>query len=44
MTAIAIYKSIIPQKTLQGVRNNVGLAFSVGDTTPRFTSTIEQNI
>ena len=27
-------------KTLQGMTNNVGLAFSVGDTTPRFTISI----
>ena len=26
-------KSIIPQKNLQGMRNNVGLTFTVGDTT-----------
>jgi hypothetical protein len=28
---------------LQGMTNNVGLAFSVGDTTPQFTINIEQD-
>ena len=28
---------------LQRMTNNVGLAFSVGDTTPRFTMSIEQD-
>ena len=30
-------------KTLQGMTNNVGLTFSVGDTTPWFTNSIEQD-
>ena len=35
---------IPPQKTkLHGIINNVGLAFSVGDTIPRFTISIEQD-
>ena len=28
---------------LQGMINNIGLTFSVGDTTPRFTISIEQH-
>jgi hypothetical protein len=32
----------LPQKLLQGMTNNVGLAFIVGDTTPQFTISIEQ--
>ena len=35
-------KSIIPQK-LQGLANNVGLTFSVGDTILKFTISIEQD-
>ena len=31
------------QKKLQGVTNNVGLTFSVADTIPRFTISIEQD-
>ena len=31
------------QKTKQGMTNNVGLTFSVGDTIPRFTISIEQD-
>ena len=34
------YKTIIPHKNLQGMTNNVGLTFSVGDTAPRFTTHI----
>ena len=30
-------------KNLQGMANNVGLKFSVGDTTPRFKISIEQD-
>ena len=30
-------------KILQGMTNNVGLTFSVGDTIPRFTISIEQH-
>ena len=30
------------KKHLQGMTNNVGLTISVGDTTPRFTISIEQ--
>jgi hypothetical protein len=36
-------KSTIPQMFLQGMTNNIGSTFSVGDTTPRFTISIEQN-
>ena len=36
-------KSIIPQKNLQGMTKNVGLTFSVGDTTLQLTNSIEQN-
>ena len=36
-------KSIIPPKKLQGLANNVGLAFSIGDNTPQFTISIEQD-
>jgi len=32
-----------PLKILQEMTNNVGLAFSVGDTTPRFTISIEED-
>ena len=32
-----------PPKKLQGMENNVRLTFSVGDTTPRFTISIEQD-
>ena len=32
-----------PNKKLQGMTNNVGLTFSVGDTIPRFTISIEQD-
>ena len=35
-------KSMIPPKKLQGTTNNVGLTFSVGDTTPWLTISIEQ--
>ena len=37
------YKSTIPSKHLQGMTNNIGLIFSVGDTTPQFTISIEQD-
>ena len=32
-----------PPKNLQGMTNNVGLTFRVGDTTPWFTRSIEQD-
>ena len=32
-----------PPKTLQGMTNNVGLAFSVGDTIQQFTLSIEHD-
>ena len=32
-----------PQKNLQGMTNNVGLTFSVGDTNPQSTIGIEQD-
>ena len=35
--------NVILQKNLQGMENNVRLTFSVGDTTPRFTISIEQD-
>ena len=35
--------SILRQDTLQGMTYNVGLTFSGGDTTPRFTINIEQD-
>jgi hypothetical protein len=38
------HKSIIPAKTLQGMTNNIGSTFSVGDTTPRITVSDEQDI
>ena len=31
-----------PPKSLQGITNNIGLTFSVGDTIPQFTTSIEQ--
>jgi hypothetical protein len=34
---------IIPQSILQGMTNNVGLTFSVGHTTLRFTISIEHD-
>ena len=37
------WKSIIPQKTLQRMTNNVGLMFSVGDTILCFKINIEQD-
>ena len=37
------YKSIIPPPKLQGTANNVELIFSVGDTMPWFTISIEQD-
>ena len=40
---LQLCKPIIPQKSLQGRTNNVGLAFSVGDTIPRLTISIEQD-
>ena len=36
-------KFIISQTNLQGMTNNVGLTFSVGDTKLRFTICIEQD-
>jgi hypothetical protein len=36
-------RQVIPNKKLQGMTNNVGLAFSVGDTTSQFTISIEQD-
>ena len=38
------YKSIIPQKFLQGMTNIVGLTSSVSDTTPQFTSVLCKTI
>ena len=35
-------KSIIPNFISQGMSNTIKLTFSVGDTTPRFTMSIEQ--
>jgi hypothetical protein len=32
-----------PPKKLQGMKNNVRITFSVGDTTPRFTIGIERD-
>ena len=40
----SICNTIIPQKSLQGRKNNVGLTFSVGDTKPWFTISIEQQM
>jgi hypothetical protein len=40
--SISDNKSIIPNK-LQGLANNVGLTFSVGDIILRFTISIEQD-
>jgi hypothetical protein len=40
---IAKLQIYYPPKTLQGVINNVGLTFSVGDTILRFTISIELN-
>jgi hypothetical protein len=37
-------KSIIPPKKSQGMTNNGGVTLSVGDNTPRFPVSIEQNI
>jgi hypothetical protein len=34
---------MIPQETIQGMMNNVGLTISVGDTIPQFTISIEQD-
>ena len=34
---------MIPPKGLQGMTNNVGLTFGVGDIIPRFTISIEQD-
>jgi hypothetical protein len=36
-------KSTMSILVLQGMTNNVELTFSVGDTTPRFTISIEQD-
>jgi hypothetical protein len=36
------HKYVIP-KNLQGITNNVGLTFNVGDTLPRFMISIEQD-
>ena len=36
-------KSIIPKKKLQAMTSNVGLTISVGDTTMRFTISIEED-
>ena len=33
-----------PPQNLQGMTNDVGLKFCVGDTTPRFTISMEQDI
>ena len=40
---LALNLQFPPQKKLQGMTNNVGLTFSVGDTIPRFTISIEQD-
>ena len=37
------FKSTMPKILLQGMTNTIGLTFSVGDTTPRFTISIEQD-
>jgi hypothetical protein len=34
--------NLLSPKKLQGMTNNVGLTFSVGDTIPRYTISIEQ--
>ena len=43
MTVIATFEIYIHPKKLQGMTNNVWLAFSVGDTTPQFAISIEQD-
>ena len=43
MIVIATLQNYNPSKKLQGMTNNVGLTFSVGDATPRFTISIEQD-
>ena len=43
MTIIATCKSIIPQEKLQGMTNDVGLAFSVNDNISRFRISVEQD-
>ena len=35
--------NLLPPNVLQGMTNNVGLAFSVGDTIPWFTISMEQD-
>ena len=40
---IATLKIYNPPTNAQGMTNNVGLTFSVGGTTPRFTISIEQD-
>ena len=35
--------NLLSPKDSQGMTNNVGLTFSVGDTTPQFTISIEQD-
>ena len=35
--------NLYPPKKLQGMTNNVGLTFSVGDAIPQFTISIEQD-
>ena len=43
MTIIATLQIYDPSKKLQGMTNNVGLTFSVGDTTSQLTISIEQD-
>ena len=37
------YISVIPKKIVRGIANDDGLTFSIGDTTPRLTISIEQD-
>jgi hypothetical protein len=43
LTVIATLEIYSPLENLQGMINIVGLTFSVGDTMPRFTNSIEQD-
>jgi hypothetical protein len=43
LTVIATLEIYSLPENLQGMINIVGLTFSVGDTTPRFTNSIEQD-
>jgi hypothetical protein len=38
------YKSLVSNKNLQGMTNNVGLTFSIGDTTPCFALVLSKTI